>query len=363
MNDTNATCINPESGFLAVILSKSGRAIAADAAWRLLEHEPFAKEGFGTDPFSGWQHWLAARVEELASAIAFGRPEIFVDQVLWARSALGPRGIDSAHFRQGLVYLRGVLLEELPDEVRAIAAAYVDRALEAFDAPGTETSTESLGKEPFRHLVAAYLTAVLEGDGRRASQIVLSAAAQGHAVHDLYLRVIVPAQKEIGRMWVANEISIADEHLSSVTARRLMSQLVERGHARFARGKTVLVAAVAGNRHDLGTQVVADFFELDGWRTIHLGADVPADTLLDVLDSIEVDILCLSAALPVQLPVLRDTISVVRSSSRGSHIKILVGGPAFHGALDLAKQLDADAQADDARHAVLTACALMGMDA
>ena len=35
MNDTNATCINPESGFLAAILSKSGRAIAADAAWRL----------------------------------------------------------------------------------------------------------------------------------------------------------------------------------------------------------------------------------------------------------------------------------------------------------------------------------------
>ena len=82
MNDSNATRINPESGFLAAILSKSGRAIAADAAWRLLEHEPFAKEGFGTDPFSGWQHWLAARVEELASAIALGHPEIFVDQVL-----------------------------------------------------------------------------------------------------------------------------------------------------------------------------------------------------------------------------------------------------------------------------------------
>ena len=92
MNDTNATCINPESGFLAAILSKSGRAIAADAAWRLLEHEPFAKEGFGTDPFSGWQHWLAARVEELASAIAIGLPEIFVDQVLWAQFGAWPEG-------------------------------------------------------------------------------------------------------------------------------------------------------------------------------------------------------------------------------------------------------------------------------
>ena len=142
-----------------------------------------------------------------------------------------------------------------------------------------------------------------------------------------------------------------------------MSQLFERAPARSSRGKTVLVAAVAGNRHDLGTQTVADFFELDGWRTIHLGADVPADTLLNVLDSIEVDVLCLSAALPIQLPVLLDTISVVRSSSRGSHIKILVGGPAFHSAARPRQSARADAQADDARHAVLTACALLGMEA
>ena len=201
-------------------------------------------------------------------------------------------------------------------------------------------------------MVAEYLTAALEGDGRRAGQIVLSAAAQGHAVHDLYLHVIVPAQEEIGRMWVANEIAIADEHLSSVTARRLMSQLVERAPARSSRGKTVLVAAVAGNRHDLGTQTVADFFELDGWRAMRLGANVPADTLVEMIDSIDTDLLCLSAALPVQLPVLRDTISVVRGSSRGSTIKILVGGPAIHGALDLAKQLGAEPRPTTSQSAV-----------
>ena len=67
-------------------------------------------------------------------------------------------------------------------------------------------------------------------------------------------------------------------------------------------GKTVLTAAVAGNRHDLGTQAVADFFEMDGWRIVHLGADVPADALVEVLESVDVDLLALSAALAVQLP-------------------------------------------------------------
>ena len=160
-------------------------------------------------------------------------------------------------------------------------------------------------------------------------------------------------------MWVANEIAIADEHLSSVTARRLMSRLFERGPGPLSRGKTVLVATVAGNRHDLGTQTVADFFELDGWRTIHLGADVPADTLVEMIDSIDIDLLCLSAALPVQLPVLRDTISVVRGSSRSSTIKILVGGPALHGARPC--QATRRRRASRRRsHALCKACASWG---
>ena len=140
-----------------------------------------------------------------------------------------------------------------------------------------------------------------------------------------------------------------------------MSRLFERAKTRSSNGKTMLVAAVVGNRHDLGTQAVADFFELDGWRTIDLGADVPADALVEVLDSIEVDLLCLSAALPVQLPAMRDTIEAVRGNVRGATIKILIGGRALDRSGDLAQQLGADRQATDAREAVLAGRALVGL--
>ena len=39
------------------------------------------------------------------------------------------------------------------------------------------------------------------------------------------------------------------------------------------------MAAVAGNQHDIGLHAVADFFEMAGWRSILLGADVPAADL------------------------------------------------------------------------------------
>ena len=242
-------------------------------------------------------------------------------------------------------------MEELPEQVRSIAADYFDLGLLAFDHPDPDGLAIAGGDEAFGRLTAEYLLAVLAGDGRRASQVVLDATVRGRSVEDLYLHVLAPAQMEIGRLWLANEISIADEHLSSATARRLMSQLV--GQAAVpTRWQDRVDAAVAGNRHDLGTQAVADFFEMDGWRTVAGAADVPAEALVEVLGTVHTDLLALSAALAVQLPAVRDTIAAVRANPRCGKLKILIGGGALGDARDLAQQLGADACAADARQAV-----------
>ncbi len=362
MNSNNSHGTAAQNTFLVVILSRAVRGIATEATLRLLEKEPAAAAGFGADPFLGWHQWLVARLEELATALSLERPELFQAQVRWARSALSARGIDTALFHRGMVVLREALAEELPEQVRAVAADYFGRGLEVFDQPESDELTIAESDEVFARLTAEYLLALLEGDGRRASQVVLKAAGEGRSVEDLYLHVLVPAQVEIGRLWLANEISIADEHLSSATARRLMSQLIGNAPRRPPLGKTVLTAAVAGNRHELGTQAVADFFEMDGWLTVHLGADVPAEGLVEVLETVNVDVLALSAALAVQLPAVRDTIAVVRADPRCGHLRILVGGRALADAGDLALQLGADAYAADAREAVQLGRKLVGVE-
>ncbi len=362
MNSTNSHRSDPQRAFLATILSRSARAIASAAALKLLEQEPAAAAGFGADPFVAWQQWLLARIEELNTALSLQRPELFQAQVRWAGVALQARGIDLAYFRRGLLLLREALSEDLPEQATPLAADYFDQGLDAFDHPQSEPPAIIGGDEVFGRLTAEYLLAVLEGDGRRASRVVLDAAAAGRSVEDLYLRLLAPAQVEVGRLWLANEISIADEHLSSATARRLMSQLVGQAAALPPVGKTVLTAAVAGNRHDLGTQAVADFFEMDGWRIVHLGADVPVEALVEVLESVDVDLLALSAALAVQLPAVRDTIAAVRAAPRCRDLKILVGGRVFGSAGDLAQQLGADAFAADARQAVLQGRMLVGLE-
>ncbi len=47
----------------------------------------------------------------------------------------------------------------------------------------------------------------------------------GRSVGELYLNVLLPAQAELGRMWLAGEINVAEEHFASQATRMVMAQL------------------------------------------------------------------------------------------------------------------------------------------
>ena len=353
--------MNQDNPFLTRVLSEAARAFAAYASGELLQTQPDAKQGFGPDPFSGWQSWLAVRVEELAAAVAADQPRLFTSQVHWAKAVLVARGISGEHFRAGLKCLRSVLAKELPEQVRSLADRYLNDALEAFDQQPTDVSARLLPDTPDGRLASGYLLALLEGDRRRASRLILDALERGQSVRNLYLNVLLPAQEELGRMWLASEINVAEEHFASQTTKMVMAQLLPHAAFQPPNGKTVLAAAVAGNQHDIGLQAVADFFEMDGWRTIQLGANVPIRDLVQAVDCFEVDLLGLSASQSTQLEIVRNTIQAVRAGPRGDVVKILVGGLAFAESGDLPEQLGADGYAPNPVEAVKLGRQLAGI--
>jgi methanogenic corrinoid protein MtbC1 len=118
---------------------------------------------------------------------------------------------------------------------------------------------------------------------------------------------------------------------------------------------------VAGNQHDIGLHAVADFFEMAGWRTVRLGADVPTADLAQAVEFFAADILVLSVSLNVQLETFKSTIEAVRSGSRGEVVKILAGGLAFADSDNLAVEMGADAYAADPDEAVRVGGQLVGL--
>lgn len=339
----------------------SARALAGYAAGELLHRHPDLAAGLGPAALGRWQQVFFQCLEELSAALAANRPGLFADYAVWMRALLRSRGLPDGGLQTALDTLCGVLAAELPPDAAAAAAEACRGAigrLEAGDAPADlPLSADTADKR----LAASYLLALLEGDSHRATRLILDAAEAGTPVADLYLKVLLPAQQEAGRMWQEAEINVAEEHFATTTTRSVMARLARYAPAAPPNGKTLLAAAVAGNQHDLGVQAVAEFFEMAGWRVIQLGADLPIPDLVQAIDFYRADVLALSAVLRSQIGVLRQTIEAVRRSERGRAVKILVGGRAFLDNADLAATLGADGYAPDPIEAVALGGALVGL--
>jgi DNA-binding NarL/FixJ family response regulator len=106
-------------------------------------------------------------------------------------------------------------------------------------------------------------------------------------------------------------------------------------------GKTVIVAATEGERHELGPRVVADLLIADGWEVFYVGAATPPDALALLTRERHPDAVVLCATLPAQLASLEQAVKRVRAEAPSTFI--LVGGQACAGVPDLASKIGADA--------------------
>jgi MerR family transcriptional regulator, light-induced transcriptional regulator len=171
-----------------------------------------------------------------------------------------------------------------------------------------------------------YLDAQLRGDRRAAVQLLVEEGlACGVSLPDLLLHVITPAQREIGRLWEVNDVSIADEHVATAISQLAMSHIQGRAQPKLRRHELLLIACVEGEWHDMGARVAADVLEHDGFEVRLVGPSVPVDDLRQRIRLECPDIVLLSVTMQVNEPSARHTFARLRTEFPG--LPILVGGP------------------------------------
>ncbi len=72
---------------------------------------------------------------------------------------------------------------------------------------------------------------------------------------------------DVGELWEQGKISVAGEHLATAISEGLLHLSYPRLFAAPRSGRLAVVAASVGERHQFGARMVADMFELHGWRT------------------------------------------------------------------------------------------------
>jgi len=343
----------------AALLDSSAMALAARVAEQLVGG-PDA--GDKADEFPWWQSYMASRLRDLAAAVNLGRPRLFISQLHWCHDSMAAKKLPTEPLRTAVTALADVLDHTLEQHGQAIAQDYVRPAIDDLAgynppaSPKLDTTTDE------GRLTALYILAVLEGDRRKALSLIHDTVDGGMSIQDACEHILIPAANQIGLMWHQDEVTVGEEHFATATTQVAIAQLMGRHNGTPPHGKTVLAAGTTGDRHGLGLQVVADFFEMDGFKSICLGPDVPIGDFVQGLAYFQPDLIVISAAMHTHLKTLAQTIRAVREASTDRPVSILVGGHAFKDTPEIAEQLGADAYADTARDAVITGRKLVGLD-
>ena len=202
-------------------------------------------------------------------------------------------------------------------------------------------------RDPLAQLRADYLEAILAPEARRARRLVLDAAASGTGVARLYLDVLRPVMHEIGDLWEAARIGVAQEHLATQITQSVLAELSLSltGDTANGLGRRAIVSCTPGELHVLGGQMVADFLEADGWEVMLLGADVPAGEIAELAAEHAVDVVALSTALPANLLSAGLVCAALRRLPEPPFI--VAGGHAYSGDRARAVAVGADDLAQD----------------
>ena len=196
-------------------------------------------------------------------------------------------------------------------------------------------------------LCARYVAAQLAGDRREALRIVLEdGLSRGHAVRDLQAQVVQAAQREIGRLWQINRISIAQEHMATAISHVVMSRLFDEARAEPRLGRKVVVACIEGEYHEFPARIVADFLDLGGFDVRYLGANVPTDDLMRMLREEKPDLLALSVTMSFNVAALRRVVTRLRLEH--PTLPVLVGGHALEWEPWIAREMRVETCGADA---------------
>lgn len=289
----------------------------------------------------------------LAEALEAETPALFGEYLAWAKVFLGGLKLPEQVLTSTLECTRQVLTEQLPDEVRALEI--LDLGLENLKNAPVTIPGFIAGVTPLDNLTREYLEALLRGDRQTASHLVLESVQAGVSIKDIYTQVFQRSQREIGRLWQTNQISVAQEHFCTAATQMVMSQLYPYIFTGERRDRRMVMACVGGELHEIGARMVTDFFEMDGWETYFLGANMPLESLVRIVVERQADLLALSTTMTFHVSKVTEMIAALRANGASPRTRILVGGYPFNLSPDLWVRVGADGYAPDAETAILEA--------
>ncbi|MBT9489073.1 MAG: cobalamin-dependent protein [Rubrivivax sp.] len=173
---------------------------------------------------------------------------------------------------------------------------------------------------------------------------VLALRQAGVPVERIYVELLAPAARELGRLWEEDHCDFTDVTVGVGRLQQLLRELSPAFGAELERpadGRRILLLPAPGEQHTLGASMAAEFFRRAGWDVVGGVGGLGLDPV-EAVQAEWFDILGLSAGNLARVDWLRDCIAHARRVSRNHGLGVLVGGPLFVTQPDVGATLGCD---------------------
>jgi methanogenic corrinoid protein MtbC1 len=286
----------------------------------------------------------------LVQAVAAQNSKIFLDYVLWAKALLVYRAIPVEDFQTNLECLLRVIRTSLPANAQRLPAAYVKDALAELPSMPTELPSFVHDNQPHARLANEYLQLLLLHDREKAGEVIRQALRDGVSISHVYQHIFTPVEREVGRLWQQNKITVAQEHYCTAATEVIMAQVSAEALGRPRKELRLLAFCIEGENHCLGLHMFCELMELNGWGVAYVGGNTPVGGVVELAKQYRPHVVAISATMVFNLPKIDGLIKALRAGPSQPKLKFLVGGRAFEQDSRAWQRYEADAFAPDLLH-------------
>jgi MerR family transcriptional regulator, light-induced transcriptional regulator len=196
---------------------------------------------------------------------------------------------------------------------------------------------------------------VLGPDVQAAANYVLRLRQRGLSLDLLYIELLEPAARLLGKMWDDDRCDFVDVTLGVARLQELLAIFNDTNCvSTFGDMRRVITGTTCGEQHRFGLAMVEKFLRASGWH-VRSESGCSVEAIAAAVQSEWFAVAGFTLSCESRLDALAATIKTVRERSCNKSIGVMVGGPVFNACPELAIRVGADAAALNAPTAVLLA--------
>ncbi|MGM0500095.1 MAG: cobalamin B12-binding domain-containing protein [Bacillota bacterium] len=188
-------------------------------------------------------------------------------------------------------------------------------------------------------IVEEFKTALLQIDRIKAAEIFKKTYQKDQNFEELE-DLTVEALEKIGDGWEEGKFSLSQVYMSGIICEELIEKYIPED--KFSDENRMKIAiGVLQDHHGLGKRIIHSVLKAGGYEVIDFGQGLSVEEIVEKTLKREIDILMISTLMLPSALKVKEVVENLRS--RGSSVKIIVGGAPFRLDSSLWQQVNADA--------------------